>query len=354
MAIYDGILGETASLGERQEVLLSNRGLIAREALRDTEFSGASLQARNPVVSSVVRNAISGYSFADVHLFNRIWVVPSSIDAGFIIDEKKYTISIWNAFSATKQITAISVVNEEGTELEHEALPIAIAGFGEVLHTLKILASGPVDQETIYTYTIDSTDYKIEITGTRIVLFSEEPDWKVGVRVSYQFNTVVEVSVRYKEQRRPLLQYPSRAQACKFVFMGFREQQRALSLLKKSHGKVLGVPLYVEPLTINQLGTDYITVDEDISKYFNLNNLSKYVILIDYANNIAEAKEIQSIAASTITFKSDIKNSFNLPSSIAYPLMLSYVGKFKIEQDSGIEPELARLTLDFKELIHAR
>lgn len=352
----DGILSTQAIAANLSgQAMELDRGILAEIlAYPGDSAKVASEVASSPVVTKQDRSGILGHSFAVEEIYNQIWVTPTEILAGYIADQKDYEISIWNAYvDASKEITDIHIDHETGTYLVHNTLPILLPPGGEDVHDLYILREGPATQATIYTYTVGGGEYTIEITGQRVIPFPYEPKWAHGVKISYNFSTVVTRAKTHKEQRRPLQHKMFREQSAQYVFLDYLESTKAQNTLAYGHGKVLGIPIYTEIIvpTSTLLGATVITTSTTLSELWNLQNLTDFILIIDSAG-LYELKEIDSIGSSSITVTRAIEIACDKDTSLIYPIFLSSLESCKFTHHSGYNPEISEYQANFKELIH--
>lgn len=352
----EGILSTQAiATSVHDQAMSLNRGRIAALAWPCDFAKVASEVASTPAISKQDRSGVLGHSFVTEQIYERIWVTPSEIEAGFIADQKDYKISIWNAFqSSSKEITDIDVENQAGTMLIYGSLPILLPPNGEEIHDLYILKPGPATQETIYFYEIDGNDYVVEISGQRIVPFPHEPNWSGGIKLAYNFQTVVTRARTHKEQRRPMLDRMFREESATFVFLDYLEATKAQNRLAYGHGKVLGIPIYTEPIIPSSglFGNTVISTLTSLAYLWNLQNLTDFVIIIDFVNYLYEVKELQAIGVNSLTFKKMVSVNLDKDSSTIYPIFLSSLESMKFTHHSGYDPEISEYQATFKELVN--
>lgn len=287
----------------------------------------------------------------DDRLFERIYFFPREIDAGFITEDVAHTILIWNAYySKEVQITDIQKIAVEGTLLIHPATPITIPKEHNEEHTLNILKDGPPFQQTTYIYTIDGQQFTLTITGRRIEPFLFEPDWSAAVKVSFNFLTALTKSKGYTEQRRPMFETPKRELTAQFWFDAIDLQKSHIEL-RRYHDKILGVPIFTEPLTAVTSplqGETVVEIGEEIDERWNLHKLTEFILikdLDDRENHEVKAISSMSTATREITFETAIIESYSRP--VLYPLFIGIVTDFKPMYETD---DIAKFSLKFEEL----
>jgi hypothetical protein len=294
---------------------------------------------------------IPSLHFLDDITLGRTYVSPQLIDSGFITEDVEHDIEIWNSATQTKTITNITKNNTLGTLLEHDPTPIEILPESEEIHKLTVFQDGPPFQDSRFLYTIDGEQFIVVVTGQRIEPFLYEPDWAQAYKVNYLFNTAISRSKKFVEQRRPLLETMRRE-----IEAGFWEQstvmQRVHNELKRFNSVAIGIPIFNEIMTFSADPATQLFADfrQDLVKFFNLNNLAKFILIKDLDNiDNHEVKEIVNIshANNRITFTNEVKNSYTAARTVVYPI---FIGQIETFQPEYITDQHAKFSLKFKEV----
>lgn len=297
----------------------------------------------------VIHQAQQAWDYAKELIYGRTWVIPETIDAGFVIELLTYSISIWNADEqSTKNITDITIDVPDGLDLNYDALPIMLPPTAENIQTLYVFKDGPPTQNTTITYTVGSELFTVKITGIRVIPLAYEPNWDNGVQVSLIFKSVMAKSKRFVEQRRPL--QPKGLRSSKFTLLEKDIRAQLLSNdLHYASNKIMGVPIFTEPMhAITSLtGNQIVTIQEDLSTYWHLKNLTTFVLLIDYASGTFELKEVMDITGQNVTFRVPVAETFTDNTSIIYPVFLGIVNDISTKM---ITDDTMEMELDFREI----
>jgi hypothetical protein len=162
--------------------------------------------------------------------------------------------------------------------------------------------------------------------------FIFEPDWGKRVSESYKLETAIKTNEKIYEQRRPLVPEFIRETKASFVEEGYIGQ-RLFFLLQYIKDKEINVPIYSELMTGGaKNGLTTIVVDQDITYYWNLQNLCSYVIIINWVDDVFETRGLTSVAGSTLTLTEAITGTYANPKACTiYPV---YIGFLK---DTGIK-----------------
>ena len=146
--------------------------------------------------------------------------------------------------------------------------------------------------------------------------------------MAYGFQSVVQSTPRFVEQRRPLLPSPVRGLKCTYTLES-EEAQRLVNLLSYGSSKFLGVPVYSEPLlsaAITQ-GSAVITTTEDMSYLWNIQNCS-YIMILDFVSHASEVLSLTSASGTTLLLSESISGSYTAENCVIYPVFVGVVKSF--------------------------
>lgn len=297
--------------------------------------------------TGVRRNGVLPASSGNDLIFERVWVEPIRVDAGFITEELTYDISIWNAYQERSvEFTSISSVAPTGTSLPTPALPLDIQQSDDVVLTLTIDQTGPPIQDTYYKPLIDGVLYSIYITGIRVLGFFPEPTWEKGVQITYGFQTAMFQTERFEEQRRALMDTPHASLKATFPIYS-RDAHQLFYDLSYGHDKLFGVPIYNESMGVSSIASATITTTDAVDNLYYLNNLATHVIIVDHGNKLTEIKEISSITPSnTIVCTQAVVESFTAATTRVYPI---FFGLVKGVRSGHVTDDVVVVELEFEE-----
>lgn len=131
---------------------------------------------------NIAADEISTSFFFD--FYNRIYVVPSTLDVGNLLSAQVRHVILWNAFVESKTLEAVSqgpqfgvsVTPPAGVVTPHEMMPLRELDF-----VVRIESSGPPNIDSYVRFTVESAQYSVPIFGRRIVLFPFSPNWRSPV-----------------------------------------------------------------------------------------------------------------------------------------------------------------------------
>lgn len=293
----------------------------------------------------------SGAFYSDV-LFDKIYLEPVLIDAGLIIETQVVQIKVWNAFlNQVSTITNIQAINAAGTILDAPSPPIEIPKGWDAEYDLTILKDGPPVQNTQYIFSVAFQSFTVVVKGTRIVAFTYEPNWGNGISVKYRFFTVMRRSKQLREQRRPLLVNPLREISCSMWFNQDR-LRKFLHDMRAIYGSVLAIPIYTEPLTTasDPQGQTIVTVEQDISKHWNLQRLTTLMMFLDRDNQFnSELKTLDSISGTNqLVFDQPVLGSYFAGRLVIYPVMVGLISGKTLEAETD---DVVQVRMDLREIL---
>lgn len=157
----------------------------------------------------------------------------------------------------------------------------------------------------------------------------DEPDWASGIEVSYSFETAVQTTPYFVEQRRPLLDSPTRGVVCEFSGVDGRVVAARNKILSGA-SQVLCVPIYSEPIVPVSLtpGAGSIVASTDITYYWNIKHCS-FVLLIDITTGASSRIPVSSVSGQTITLSGTVPSGFNASTTMVFPAIPSVVAGVK-------------------------
>lgn len=306
----------------------ANTGLLSPGVERRDDFWASD---RLEFPESIIGDNILGHichSFGDENLFYRIWFTPIVIAAGFIVEEVEYPVSMWNAFLDTVSVVSdIQFSGEtEGISVTSYTPPFNINKFGEQTALVVLSREGPPLQSTIVRFIIDGVNYDITVTGIRIIPWDIEPNWDKRVKLTMNFETVLERTKYFIEQRRPLRESSFRETSFGVLVQGI-QKQKLKNIILYGSSKMFGVPIFSEECipASDFNGADHIHLSNATTYLWHLINQVDYALIIDYVNMVSEIKEIDSVTTNQITFVREIDQTFNYLTSIVYPIFFGAI-----------------------------
>ena len=147
-------------------------------------------------------------AYGDI-FYNRIQVNPSPLDVGPIVEEKVFTIQVFNGFFTSRTLEDIVETNVAGIVLTGAARPIVLSGLQEIEYTVTVAPDvGPATIEGSYFFDFDTADQDqtILVIGARVLALPYL--FQAGLSESLNWLTQVITSNDGSEQRVKLRNAP--------------------------------------------------------------------------------------------------------------------------------------------------
>jgi hypothetical protein len=200
-------------------------------------------------------------------LFERIIVLPRVKVAGFVLSSTQFPVEVWNTFhDASKNLTAINITGTGGITIVNPfTLPITIGPKGSYIFQAVLPGSGDVNiaLDVVFVFAgISGTD--MAVTGSRILVFSVQPDWEAGIEETISDLTDVMISYDDSEQRRALRRFPRLGLKFSALTLNARDAAGMESLIWGWQHQPYGVPFWpdAQPLLADvEAGTNLISVN---------------------------------------------------------------------------------------------
>jgi hypothetical protein len=185
-------------------------------------WPGHAIAATVPVGSSLLRPAgvnapgrmlvgTQAPSYA-VDYYDRVHIVPSSIDLGNLVSSQARMISVWNAWrSKSVQLQAITEDNADGINLAGAEPPQTFTPLQQRDWTVSIDQGGPPIIDAILSWVFDDGEVvQAVITGRRIVAWMLPPNWSDGISETLTWPTDVQQADDGSQLREVLREAPQR------------------------------------------------------------------------------------------------------------------------------------------------
>jgi hypothetical protein len=182
--------------------------------------------------------------------YNRILILPPSIDVGNLITATTRIVQIWNGYFDNRTVENFQSINDEGiTVIEPGATPYDLRPLELVDYTFVISLDGPAAISASYIWTIDGEDYGATIEGFRAFAFPFEPNFGSTVRETLEWRTNVLRAYSGKEQRRSVRAKPRRNFQYDF-WVGKEAQQLLQNSLLGWQNRIFAVPVWMDKLLL--------------------------------------------------------------------------------------------------------
>lgn len=161
---------------------------------------------------AVLHRLQSGALFAHLLdiIYNRIHASTGAIDLGSVLSAQETSMTVWNAYFESKQLTGLEVNPADEATLLGQEPPAVLGPLDEFVYTIRVPAEGPATIDVFIAWAFGAEVVTLNVTGTRIAFWSFLPTWEGGIRERLEWYTGVLTSPFGIEQRRSLRESPRR------------------------------------------------------------------------------------------------------------------------------------------------
>ena len=207
---------------------------------------GAQSSPPMAVVGAVERSGELAGSFGACY-FERILVVPRSVNAGFVLSDQVWPVEVWNSHrGAAATLTGLSI---EGTGNLSVTGPSSMTfGPGQSqAYSARLPGQGEATILTVaaWSFTGESSA-DLTVTGSRITVFPHRPDWTEPFRDRLAWLTEVLPGYDTTEQRRALRSRPRHSVSFRVLTTSPLEAASLEGLLFAWQASQFGVPIWPE------------------------------------------------------------------------------------------------------------
>jgi hypothetical protein len=258
-------------------------------------------------------------------LFEKVIVIPRVKALGFVLTATQFPVEVWNAFRDSDQtLESITVTGVGGlTIADPYGEPLIFAALDSYIYQATVPSFGPaqIAQDVLFAFVSGIAGADMQVTGSRITLFSIAPDWNEGMEESLEYLTDVLHAYSDNEQRRALRQLPRRAMRYRTLALNARDAAGMESLVWGWQNQPYGVPWWpdAQPLLSNiSAGTFVIPVDTADRQFVAGGLLAIWVDEYTF-----EALSIVSVASHSVTVSSPTQFAWSAgPGTRVLPIFL--------------------------------
>lgn len=244
-------------------------------------------------------------------LFEKIIIIPGSESLGFVLTATQFAIEVWNTFRDKDQtLDTITITGTGGLTLaDPYGEPLLYAAQDSFVYQATVPSSGAaqIQQAIIFAF-LSGLSVELDITGSRITLFSIAPEWGEGMEETFEFLTDVLTAYSDNEQRRALRQLPRRAMRYRALTLNARDAAGMESLVWGWQNQPYGVPWWpdAQPLLSDISNGTFVIPVNTTDRQFAAGGL----VAIWKDEYTFEALAIDSLTSSTITCSSPTQFSW--------------------------------------------
>jgi hypothetical protein len=151
------------------------------------------------------------HMYADDY-YDRVHIVPSSIDLGNLVSSQTRTISVWNAWRGRSvELQALTEDNADGITVTGAEPPQTFAPLQQRDWTISIDQSGPSIVDATLSWVFNTGEVvQAVVTGRRIVAWMLPPDWSDGITETLIWMTDLQQADDGSQLREILREAPRR------------------------------------------------------------------------------------------------------------------------------------------------
>ena len=299
---------------------VEGRKVIA--ALEGT-FNGAAWASGTPTARTA-RNFSAGVlpTGPETDWFGHVFVIPLLINAGIVLADKVFTITIYNSYkNQTRTLSTVTNGPGAGTLITGvPTLPTVVQEQDGFDVTVTITPDGsPVISGDI-SFAFDTVTIPVPVTGQRTILLAHEP--LAPMEEVLIWATDVRRGRNGAEQRASLRENPRSRYELTYRVEG-KERRVLETNLIDSQARTFGLPLSQEATLLTQpasAGDTVLNVDSTDYSHFKAGGLA--LVFQDFDN--FEAFNIDSLTSTTITAQTELDNSFGVSARVM-PVRLAVV-----------------------------
>lgn len=261
-------------------------------------------------------------------LFERIIVLPTTEALQFVLTATQFAIEVWNTHQDIDDVLeSISITGSGGlTITDPLGEPLLYAAQDSEIYQALVPSSGPtqIDQSAIFAF-LSGLSATILVTGSRIALFSVQPDWSEGMAESISYLTDVLKSYSDNEQRRGLRQFPRRAMKFRALALNARDAAGMESLVWGWQDQPFGVPWWPDgiPLTSDTPAGSFFIPCATVDRMFAAGGLC----CIFQDEFTFEALTVDSVSPTGVTVLSPTQFDWKSnPAILVMPVFLARLG----------------------------
>lgn len=255
----------------------------------------------------------------------RIYYQPTSINLGNVLGTQQRIVALWNAWPYdAKSLSSAEVVGDSGTTVEFPpgvTIPHTFRPLQELEFRVVSQMQGPPNIDAAFEFTVSGVDYRIRITGRRIVLFPFEPNWRTPVDETITFNSWVITSGDGTEQTgsgsgnnaRRSFEYST-------VLKNEKDVQLFENLAFAWQSRFFGVPVWPEERLLVSEAIAGATALAFDTTGFTVEEGSLVVLWRDKRDT--EIKEVSSVTAAGIVVSTPLDSDWGAGDKV-YPLAVA-------------------------------
>jgi hypothetical protein len=281
-------------------------------------------------------------------LFERVIVIPRVKALGFVVTATQFPVEVWNTSRDSSQtLESITITGSGGlTIADIYGEPLVYAALDSRIYqaTVPSVGAAAINQDVLFNFLSGIAGADMQVTGSRIVLFSIRPEWSEGMAESIEYLTDVLKAYNDSEQRRGLRQLPRRAMRYRALTLNARDAAGMESLIWGWQNQPYGVPWWPDatPLLADVAAGSFVIPCNTVDRQFAVGGL--LCLWVDQYT--FESLTITDVEPGSLTVSSPTQFAWTAaPPALVMPVFLARLPEsVKIQRQSS---EIDQVDLEF-------
>lgn len=284
-------------------------------------------------------------------LFNKVIVTPSNVALGFVLAADVFNVSAWSTFLVKLQVLQTIQITGSGNLTialpSGKALPLPF-GPGQAytfVATIPQAGDTTINDLAVWTFLDSSvTGATLAVTGSRITLFTPDPDWSNDFSEDTEFYTVIMRSFADYEQRYALRKFARTRLMFRVTTLAQLDTNTLDGLLFGWQARVYGVPFWPDAQQLSVTLNNGDTVVH-IPATANTKFVAGGIAMVWRNMQLAAALSVQSVSPTQITLVNPVTQQWladgqtwvvpvlggRVPPSLDVPRITSTIAQIDIE-----------------------
>lgn len=281
-------------------------------------------------------------------LFDKIIVTPRILSLGFVLADVLFTVDIWNTHrTQLKRLSSVQISGPGGMLLGGVSLPRDLGPFGDVAMSATVPRDGDavIACTAVFTFVPPETGADVVVAGSRIVVFSPDPDWQDGIREKTQYRTAILHCFADVEQRIQLRKHPRTALGFTVRTINQLDTAVLTALLWGWQARIFAVPFWpdAKPLTIQANSGDRSVAVSPV----NTKIVNGSMLMLWRDSRTCEAANVLTVLSASAVLAAPLSQTWPADGrTYVVPLLPGRLtGEPQVTQDSGA---VADVVCDFQ------
>jgi hypothetical protein len=305
--VSSSIPNTAASLG-----LSSNLGSYTNDTATVAKNASSLLSGTGslvlPAFAHISETGERSTGFGDL-FYNRIWIIPQSVDLGNLVQDQVVSLEVWNAYFESNDLDGITVEGDDTGIVLTGPATHSFAELESVIYSLAVSLTGAPSINVTYDFAFNGikTPFPAFVVGERVIPFTLKHNWANSVLEQISAKTDIIPALSGREQRIGLRQAPRRRIEMSYLTLTPQDRASLENLLFGWHGRTFLVPMWQD---VSQLQTATIVGDtvfsvDTINKDFDVN---EFIYVTDGVHY--DILEVDSLTSVSVTTKRGAANAY--------------------------------------------